>query len=92
MDVRNVEDVDELHDLDLIAGDTCKGDPPSDPKRTCIGNVKAPPPTPLHRNLDRDTLVAAIQNGVISHADVEFAVRSNVQLALSASSGQALSG
>ena len=26
MDVRNVEDVDELHDLDSIAGDTCKGD------------------------------------------------------------------
>ena len=38
----DVEDVDELHDLDLIAGDTCKGDPPSDPKRPCIGSVGGP--------------------------------------------------
>ena len=93
MDVRNVEDIDELHNLDLIAGDTRKGNPLPDPKRPCTGKVKAPPPTPPSRNLDRDTLVAAIRNGVISNADVEFAVRSDMQLALSSSSsGQASSG
>ena len=87
MDMRNVEDVDgELHDLNLISGDTCKGDLPPGPKRPCTGKVKAPPPTPPSRNLDRDTLVAAIRSRVILHADVEFAVRSNMQLALTSSS------
>ena len=33
MEIQNVEDDDELHDLDLISGDTCKGDPPPEPKR-----------------------------------------------------------
>ena len=84
-----------LHDLDLIAHDACKGDPPPDPKRprnTGPPKAKAPPPSPSPQSVDRATLFAAIQNGVISPADVEFAVRSNTQLALSSSSGQTLSG
>ena len=46
MEVQDVEDLGELHDLDLISGDTCKGDPPPDPKRvrTEPPRTKAPPP------------------------------------------------
>ena len=67
MDMPNVDDVDnELHDTDLIAQDTCKGDPPPDPKRPRCAGVpkrKAPPPTPPSKSVDRSTLIAAIRNG-----------------------------
>ena len=85
---------DELHDLDLIEPYTCKGDPPPDPKRVkAVGppESKARPPVPTPPNVDRDALIAAIQTGVLSATDVEFAVRTNSQLALS-SSGPMLSG
>ena len=95
MEIQNVEDVDnELYDQNLIGLDTCKGDPPPDPKGVrCSGppKIKAPPPIPPSQSVDRAALIAAIQNGVISPADVEFAVSSIAQLALSSSSGQTLS-
>ena len=76
MEIQNVEDGDELHDLDLISGDTCKGDPPPEPKRvrTEPPKSKAPPPIPPSQNVDRDMLIAAIKNGVLSQQDVADAV------------------
>ena len=55
---------------------------------------KAPPPMPPPQNVDRDVLIAAIRTGILSATDVEFAVRSNLQLPLSSSSssGPMLSG
>ena len=94
MDVQNVEDVDELHDLDLICGDTCKGDPPPEPKRvrTEPPKTKAPPPISPSQNVDRDMLLAAIKKGVLSREDIAEAVNFNLQLALCSPSGPRVSG
>ena len=94
MEVQNVEDVDELHDLDLISGDTCKGDPPPEPKRvrTEPPKSKAPPPISPSQNVDRDMLLAAIKKGVLSREDIAEAVNFNLQLALCSSSGPSVSG
>ena len=94
MEVQNVEDVDELHDLDLISGDTCKGDPPPEPKRvrTEPPKTKAPPPISPSQNVDRDMLLAAIKKGVLSREDIAEAVNFNLQLALCSSSGPTVSG
>ena len=94
MDVQNVEEIDELHDLDLISGDTCKGDPPPDPKRvrTETPKAKAPPPISPSQKVDRDMLLVAIRNGVLSREDVAEAFNFNLQLALCSSSGPMLSG
>ena len=94
MEIQNVEDDGELHDLDLISGDTCKGDPPTEPKRvrTEPPKSKAPPPIPPSQNVDRDTLTTAIKNGVLSQEDIAEAVHSNMQLALCSSSGPRVSG
>ena len=94
MDVQNVEDVEELHDLDLISGDTCKGDPPPEPKRvrTEPPKTKAPPPISPSQNVDRDMLLAAIKRGVLSREDIAEAVNFNLQLALCSPSGPRVSG
>ena len=66
------------------------GDPLPDPKRVkFLGppKTKAPPP-----NVDRAALIADIQSGVLSAADVEFAVKIQCTLSSSSSSGQKLSG
>ena len=94
MEIQNVEDDDELHDLDLISGDTCKCDPPPEPKRvrTEPPKSKAPPPIPPSQNVDRDMLTAVIKNGVLSQEDIANAVNFNMQLALCSSSGPRVSG
>ena len=94
MEVQNVEDMGELHDLDLIGGDTCKGDPPPDPKRvrTEPPKSKAPPPISPSQNVDRDMLLAAIKKGVLSHDEIAEAMNFNMQLALCSSSGSRVSG
>ena len=94
MEIQNVEDDDELHDLDLISGDTCKDDPPPQPKRvrTEPPKSKDPPPIPPSQNGDRDMLLAAIKNGVLSREDIADAVNFNLQLALSSPSGPRVSG
>ena len=93
MEVQNVEDVDELHDLDLISGDTCKGDPP-EPKRvrTEPPKTKAPPPISPSQNVDRDMLLAAVKKEVLSREDIAEAINFNLQLALCSSSGPRVSG
>ena len=72
MEVQDVEDLGELHDLDLISGDTCKGDPPPDPKRvrTEPPKTKAPPPISPSPKADRDMLLAAIKSGVLSRDEI----------------------
>ena len=94
MEVQNVEDMGELHDLDLISGDTCKGDPPPDPKRvrTEPPKSKAPPPISPSQNVDRDMLLAAIKKGVLSRDEIAEAMNFNMQLALCSSSGSRVSG
>ena len=94
MEVQNVEDVDELHDLDLISGDTCKGDSPPEPKRvrTEPPETKTPPPISPSQNVDRDMLLASIKKGVLSREDIAEAVNFNLQLALCSSSGPRVSG
>ena len=90
MEIQNVEDDVELHDLDLISGDTCKGDPFAG-VRTEPPKSKAPPPIPPSQNVDRDMLIAAIKNGVLSQEDIADAVNFNMQLALGSSSGPRVS-
>ena len=94
MEVQNVEDVDELHDLDLISGDTCKGDPPPEPKRvrTEPPKSKAPPPISPSQNVDRDMPLAAIKKGVLSREEIAEAINFNLQLALCSPSGPRVSG
>ena len=94
MEVQDVEDMGELHDLDLISGDTCKGDPPPDPKRvrTEPPKTKAPPPISPSPKADRDMLLAAIKMGVLSRDEIAEAMNFNMQLALCPSSGSRGSG
>ena len=84
----------KLHDLDLISGDTGKGDPPPEPKRvrTEPPKTKAPPPISPSQNVDRDMLLAAIKREVHSREDIAEAVNFNLQLALCSSSGPRVSG
>ena len=81
MEIQNVEDDDELHDLDLISGDTCKGDPPPEPQRvrTEPPKSKAPPPIPPSQNVDRDMLLAAVKKEVLSREDIAEAVNFKLQ-------------
>ena len=94
MEVQNVEDMGELHDLDLISGDTCKGDPPPEPKRvrTEPPKSKAPPPISPSQNVDRDMLLAAIKKGVLSREEIAEAINFNMQLALCSPSGSRVTG
>ena len=94
MEVQNVEDMGELHDLDLISGDTCKGDPPPEPKRvrTEPPKSKAPPPISPSQNVDRDMLLAAIKKGVLSRDEIAEAINLNMQLALCSPSGSRVTG
>ena len=65
MEIQNVEDDDEFHDLDLISGDTCKGDPPPEPKRvrTKPPKSKAPPPVHLLRMLIGTCFLRLLRRG-----------------------------
>ena len=85
---------DKFYDLDLISGDTCKGDPPPEPKRvrTESPKSKAPPPISPSQNVDRDMLLAAIQKGVLSRDEIAEAVNFNMQLALCSPSGTRVTG
>ena len=76
MENQNVEDDDELHDLDLISGDTCKGDPPTEPKR-----VRTEPP--------KSKALPTFSSRKEENAN---AVNFNMQLALCSSSGPMVSG
>ena len=64
------------------------------PKRFALNlqSARPPPPIPPSQNVDRDVLIAAIKNGVLSQEDIANAVNFNMQLALCSSSGPSVSG